>query len=101
MRTILGSILLATVLAAPATVGRSDWTGALKFSTVSGDIDVEFAGDLNADVELRTVSGDLDSDWPMTMNSAGRGQVRGRVRAGGRELSFSSVSGGVELRKAQ
>jgi hypothetical protein len=82
-------------------MGRSDWTGALKFSTVSGDIDVEFAGDLNADVELRTVSGDLDSDWPMTMNAAGRGQVRGRIGAGGRELSFSSVSGSVELRTAQ
>jgi hypothetical protein len=27
--------------------------------------------------------------------------VRGRIGAGGRELSFSSVSGSVELRKAQ
>ena len=82
-------------------MGRSDWSGDLRFSTVSGDINLEFAGDLNADVEMSTVSGDLDSDWPMSMRATGRRHVRGRIGAGGRELSFSTVSGSVEIRRAR
>lgn len=82
-------------------MGRSDWQGDLRFSTVSGDIDIEFARDLNADVELTTVSGDLNSDWPLTMSATGRRNIRGRIGSGGRELTFSTVSGSVDLRKAQ
>jgi hypothetical protein len=82
-------------------MGRSDWSGGLKFSSVSGDIELEFAGDLNADVEMSTVSGNIDSDWPLTVSSGGRRNIRGRIGSGGRELDFSTVSGNVELRKAQ
>ena len=82
-------------------MGRSNWPGELKFSTVSGDIDLEFAGDLNTDVEMTTVSGDFDSDWPLSVNATGRRQIRGRIGSGGRELSFATVSGSVGLRKAQ
>jgi DUF4097 and DUF4098 domain-containing protein YvlB len=82
-------------------MGRSDWSGKLGFSTVSGDIDVEFGGDLNADVEMSTVSGDLDSDWPLSVSTSGRRNIRGRIGSGGRELVFSTVSGSVEVRRAQ
>jgi hypothetical protein len=81
-------------------MGRADWDGKLGFSTVSGDIDVEFAGDLNADVEMSTVSGDLNSDWPLSVSSGGRRSVRGRIGTGGRDLAFSTVSGSVDIRRA-
>ncbi|HEY0672076.1 MAG TPA: DUF4097 family beta strand repeat-containing protein [Longimicrobiales bacterium] len=82
-------------------MGRADWDGKLGFSTVSGDIDVEFAGNLNADVEMSTVSGEIDSDWPLSVNASGRRGIRGRIGAGGRELAFATVSGSVRIRRAQ
>jgi hypothetical protein len=82
-------------------MGRSDWSGKLGFSSVSGNIDVEFGGELNADVEMSTVSGDLDSDWPLSVTTTGRRNLRGRIGSGGRQLSFSTVSGNVEIRKAR
>ena len=82
-------------------MGRSDWDGRLGFSTVSGDIDVEFGSELNADVQMSTVSGDIDSDWPLSVSTARRHAIRGRIGSGGRELAFSTVSGSVQLRKAQ
>jgi DUF4097 and DUF4098 domain-containing protein YvlB len=82
-------------------MGRADWADRLSFSTVSGDIVLEIAGDVNADVSMTTVSGTLESDWPVSMNTASSRQVRGRIGTGGRRLVFSTVSGSVELRRAQ
>jgi hypothetical protein len=108
--TVSGSVRVSTSDIASASsvsgsirvrMGRADWAGKLGFSTVSGDIDLEFAGDLNADVEMSTVSGELESDWPLSVSSSGRRAIRGRIGSGGRELDFSTVSGSVEIRKAQ
>lgn len=108
--TVSGSIRISTSDIASASsvsgsitasMGRTDWSDELKFSTVSGDIDVEFAGDLNADVEMSSVSGDIDSDWPLSVTTARRHAVRGRIGSGGRDLSFSTVSGSVQIRKAR
>jgi hypothetical protein len=108
--TVSGDVVVSTSDIANASsvsgsirvrMGRSDWDGRLSFSSVSGDIDVEFGADLNADVELSTVSGDLDSEWPLSVRSSGRRNTRGRIGSGGRELTFSTVSGSVELRKAR
>ena len=106
--SVSGSVRVSTTDIASASsvsgslrvrMGRSDWDGDLKFSTVSGDIDVEITGDLNADVEMTTVSGDLESDWPLSVSSSRRQSIRGRIGSGGRGLEFSTVSGIVELRK--
>lgn len=83
------------------TMGRTDWEGTLSFSTVSGDIDVAFGADLNADVSYSSVSGSLDSEWPVSMSSGGARHLRGRVGSGGRKLSLSTVSGDVDLRRAK
>jgi Putative adhesin len=108
--TVSGSVRVSTSDIASASsvsgslrvrMGRSDWTGKLGFSTVSGDIELEFTDDLNADVEMSTVSGDLNSDWPISTSASRRHNIRGRIGSGGRELSFSTVSGSVDLRKAQ
>lgn len=82
-------------------MGRADWEGTLKLSSVSGDVIVEIAGDLNTTVDFSTVSGEMESDWPITLKSSGshRG-VTGTIGTGGRKLTVSTVSGDVELRKA-
>ena len=81
-----------------ARMGRADWKDDLSFSTVSGDIRLEFPA-LDADVSLSTISGQLSSDWDIAVQKTGRGRVRGTVGKGGRALSLSTVSGDVELRK--
>lgn len=83
-------------------MGRADWTNTLRFSTVSGDIDLELPENLNSTVSFTTVSGDLDSDWPMTMGGrTSNRRMSGTIGSGGRKLSLSTVSGDVELRKLQ
>ena len=108
--TVSGDVVVSTSDIASASsvsgslrvrMGRADWTGRLGFSTVSGDIDVAFGSELNADIEMSTVSGDFDSDWPLSVSTTRRQQIRGRIGSGGRELDFSTVSGSVEIRKAQ
>ena len=81
-------------------MARAEWEGTLSFSTVSGDITLEVP-DLDATVSFNTVSGDLDSDWPITLKSSGsRRNMNGTIGSGGRKLSFSTVSGDVELIRA-
>ena len=81
-------------------MGRTDWEGTLSFSTVSGDIDVQFGADLNAEVSYTTVSGNLDSEWPIAMSRGGARSLRGTVGNGGRKLTLTTVSGDVDLRRA-
>ena len=83
-------------------MGRTDWTDALRFSTVSGNITIEMPGNLNTDVEVSTVSGSLSSDWPMstTRRRFGPRNMQGRIGDGGRELVLSTVSGSIELTKS-
>jgi hypothetical protein len=81
-------------------MGRADWSNSLNFSTVSGNISLEIASDLNTDVEFSTVSGNFESDWPITTRTAGKRRLRGTIGSGGRELTFSTVSGNVEIRRA-
>jgi hypothetical protein len=81
-------------------MGRTDWTGTLSFSSVSGSVTLIVPGGLNADVRASTVSGDIESDWPMTV----RGRIASRsvnatIGDGGRTLNFSSVSGNISLRR--
>ena len=83
-----------------ARMGNSADAQQLAYSSVSGDIVLEFAGDLNADITMSTVSGDLDSDWPLVTSNTSRGRLRGRIGSGGTRLSLSTVSGDVELRRA-
>ena len=85
-----------------ARMGRTDWSGTLAFTTVSGDIVLEMPDGLNTDVEVTTVSGALSSDWPMTVGGRrfSPRNMSGTIGRGGRELKLTTVSGDIELRKA-
>ena len=83
-----------------ARIGRTDFD-RLDFRTVSGDIVLETPSDLNTNISFTTVSGAVNADWQIQMrgsNLNGR-RIRGTIGNGGRELSFSTVSGDVELRR--
>jgi hypothetical protein len=82
-------------------MGKANWTETLAFSSVSGNITIEFEDDLNSEVTMNTVSGALESEWPITMRGRnGSRNLRGTIGSGGRRLSLSTVSGDVVLRKS-
>jgi hypothetical protein len=83
-----------------ATMGRFDGDRDLTFSTVNGSVVAEFAGDVDADIELVTVNGRFQTDWPVTIS--GRidpRHLRATLGKGGRRIRLSTVNGNVELRK--
>ena len=83
-----------------ATMGRFDGNQDLEFSSVNGSVIAEFAGDVDADIDLRTVNGRFQTDWPVTIS--GRidpRHLRATLGKGGRIIKLSTVNGNVELRK--
>ena len=83
-----------------ATMGRFDGNEDLDFSSVNGSVIAEFAGDVDADIDLRTVNGRFQTDWPVTIS--GRidpRHLRATLGKGGRLIKLSTVNGNVELRK--
>jgi hypothetical protein len=73
--------------------------GALKFTSVSGNVELQLPRSLDADVTLKTVSGELESDFQLTLQgSIGRRTLNGRIGRGGRDLLLTTVSGDVRLR---
>jgi len=83
-------------------MGRADWDGNLKITTVNGSIDLEMPASLNTDVKFSSVNGSLDTDVPMTItHSSGRWgpkNVEGRIGSGGRSLTVTTVNGGLHIR---
>ena len=67
----------------------------LDFTTVNGSVIAEFAGDIDADIELCTVNGRFQTDWPVTITgridprhlraTLGKGGRRSQVVDGERE----------------
>ncbi|MGI9628233.1 MAG: DUF4097 family beta strand repeat-containing protein [Longimicrobiales bacterium] len=75
----------------------------LDFETVSGDITVYLPEDLGADVRFSSLTGDFETDLAVSVTRRRDGlvgsSVRGQLGGGGARLSFSTVSGNVELRR--
>lgn len=83
-----------------ARIGRSDWTGGLKFETVNGGISLTAPADLSTDVAANTVNGSVDSDFPITVRGRmERRSLRGTIGSGGRSLELTTVNGGISLKK--
>ncbi len=83
-----------------ARFGKADWPGTLHLATVNGRIELEVAGDLNAEVSTNSVNGNVQSDFPITIaGRMRRGSLHGTIGRGGRELELTTVNGDMELRK--
>ncbi len=86
-------------------MGRADWDGTLKLTTVNGSIDLEVPANLSTDVRFSAVNGSLESDLPLTISSQsgrwGPKKLEGRIGSGGRELQVSSVNGSVHIRSGR
>lgn len=84
-----------------ARMGRVDSDANMAFTTVNGNVIVEFTGDFGGDVDLSTVNGSLNTNFEMTV--VGRldpKHLRAHIgKPGGPRLKLETVNGSVELRK--
>ena len=91
--TVNGSIV--------ASLGRSNWSDAIEFSTVNGGITLDLPGSLSTEIRASTVNGDIETDFPLTVTGRfGPRHVRGTIGSGGRQLALTTVNGSIRLRKS-
>jgi hypothetical protein len=73
----------------------------MKFSSVSGSVDVRIPSYLDATVNMSTLSGELKTDFPLEVKKREKyspgTSATGRLGDGSRRLHLSSVSGSVSL----
>jgi DUF4097 and DUF4098 domain-containing protein YvlB len=85
-------------------INRLEGTDDMKFSSVSGNVNVRMPEGLDAQVSMSTLSGALDTDFPVEVKEKRYGPGRsasGRVGDGSRQLHMSSVSGNISLRHSR
>jgi hypothetical protein len=84
-----------------ARMGPVQTDDRMAFTTVNGNVIVEFTGDFGGDVDLSTVNGSLNTNFEMTVS--GRldpKHLRAHIgKAGGPRMKLETVNGNVELRK--
>lgn len=84
-----------------ARVGKVTSNDDMNFTTVNGSVIAEFAGEVNADVELSTVNGGLRTDYEIVVS--GRldpKHLRAHIgKPGGPKITLTTVNGSVELRR--
>ncbi len=85
-------------------INRLEGSDDMKFSSVSGNVNVRMPAGLDAQVSMSTLSGSLDTDFPVEVKEKKYGPGRsasGRVGDGSRHLHMSSVSGSLSLRHSR
>jgi DUF4097 and DUF4098 domain-containing protein YvlB len=81
-------------------ISRLEGTDSMKFSSVSGNVNVMLPNNLDADIQMSSLSGSLKTDFPIEVKERRYGPGRsaqGRVGNGSRSLNVSAVSGSVTL----
>jgi len=79
------------------TVGAVD--GPVKISGINGGVEIGFAEDLNADVEVTGINGRVNADVPnvTVMGKLERNTFRARVGSGGTPIIINGINGSVKL----
>jgi hypothetical protein len=83
-----------------ATINRTQGKGGMRFSSISGNVEVSAPANLDAKIEMSSTSGTLRSDFPIDVQEPryGTGRwARGILGSGRQFLRISSVSGRVSL----
>lgn len=112
IRTVNGGIRLTTIGQASATtvngsiaasIGRTDWEGAIQFKTVNGGITLDLPAAIAAEFDANTTNGSISSDFPIqVLGRISPRQLRGTIGEGGeaRRLEVRTVNGSIKLRKS-
>ena len=106
--TVNGSVKLSTTGVALAntvngsldvTLGRADWPGGAKFSTVNGGITLHVPSFLNANLRASVLNGTIETDFPITVTgTVTRRRIEGTIGGGGQNLELSTVNGNIRLK---
>lgn len=81
-----------------ARMGRVTGDDDMEFTTVNGSVVADFAGDLNAEVELSTVNGRFRTDYPVTVSGKlDPRHLTAKIGKGGPKITMTTVNGNVEL----
>lgn len=81
-------------------MGRADWDGERRASSVNGSVTVVLPADANVDVSGSTVNGGIESDFPITVRGRwGPRSLRGTIGSGGRDLHLETVNGEIRIRR--
>jgi hypothetical protein len=106
--TVNGSVKLSTSGVALAntvngsldvTLGRTDWPGGAKFSTVNGGITLHVPSFLTANLRASVLNGTIETDFPITVTgTVTRRKVEGTIGGGGQDLELSTVNGNIRLK---
>jgi len=71
--------------------------GPYKFHSVSGDVHMLIPATSQFDVDLHSVSGDFTTNFPVCQTSLGTGKITARLGTGGSSITFTSVSGDLQV----
>jgi DUF4097 and DUF4098 domain-containing protein YvlB len=73
----------------------------MSFETVSGDVDLSFKADLNAELDAQTVSGAIDVKTlgVQVRKEPGHAEAVGTIGTGGQTLKIETVSGKIKVTK--
>jgi hypothetical protein len=117
--TVSGEVRVSTTGTARASTVSGDVTATfgetdgeeMEFASVSGNVTLRLAGDVNADVSAETLSGNIRSDFDLRMEGEDDGddgfhvqigsEATGRIGRGGPELSVNTVSGNIRLERVR
>lgn len=83
-------------------VDRLDGSDDMKFTSVSGDVNVKMPSNLDADVDISSLSGSIKTDFPIEVQSERHGPrtfARGRLGSGARRVNMNTVSGDLTLNR--
>lgn len=83
-----------------ARLGRLESDSPMEFTTITGNVIVEFSGDFGADVELQTLNGALNTNFEMTLSGrVDPKHLRTHIgKPGGPRIRLETMNGNVELR---
>jgi hypothetical protein len=85
-------------------IGKSQDGNNMRFSSISGNIDISAPSNLDAMVEMSSASGMLKTDFPLEIQESRYGpgsSARGKLGAGKQILHIRSVTGRVSLSQKQ
>lgn len=85
-----------------ARLGDANWTGALEFKTVNGEIDIELPSWASAEISASTFNGAINSDFPLIITAKrNKRQMSGSIGAtgSGRELLLKTLNGNINLKR--
>jgi hypothetical protein len=83
------------------TIGETARTAPQVFNGVSGNIELEIAPDVNAELKAETVSGDIEVDEEFGIKVEKRmvgQQAAGRIGKGGQPIVIKTVSGNIKIK---